>query len=85
MNKIYFDSGVIDDELLYLDLPIERKLPSGFMILWFGKAVTESIYKDFFAVHEGQLQVIFTQELKVTDENLFLCSYDIDYILGVMC
>lgn len=34
-------------------------------MLVFRKAVQESVYKDFRVVHEGQLRVIFTQELKI--------------------
>lgn len=62
--QVYFESVV--DELLYLDLPVERTLPSGCMVLWFGKAVQESIYKHFRVVHEGQLRIVFTPELKVS-------------------
>ncbi|GAB4834339.1 hypothetical protein Ancab_032593 [Ancistrocladus abbreviatus] len=64
LHKIYFDSGVVD-ELLYLDVPNESNLPSGFMMLQYSKAVQESVYKHFRVVHEGQLCVVFTQELKI--------------------
>ncbi|GMH28878.1 hypothetical protein Nepgr_030721 [Nepenthes gracilis] len=62
--KINFDSGVID-ELLYLDCPQERILPLGFFMLQYGKAIQESVYKHVRVVHEGQLHITFTQELKI--------------------
>lgn len=66
LKKIFFDSGVTD-ELLYLNFPSERKLPSGYVVLWFGKAVQQSVYKEFRIVHEGLLRVVFNQELKVCE------------------
>lgn len=68
-------SGVVD-ELICLDIPVERRLPSGFMILYYEKAVLESVYKHSHVVHEGQLRIIFTRELKV---NLFLSYSAYDY------
>lgn len=65
LKKIFFDSGVTD-ELLYLNFPSERQLPSGYAVLWFGKAVQQSVYKEFRIVHEGLLRVVFNQELKIT-------------------
>ncbi|KAL2902406.1 putative transcriptional regulator SLK2 [Bienertia sinuspersici] len=58
------EGGVIE-ELLYVDAPFEKPLPSGFMVLLFGRAVQESIYARSRVVHEGQLRIIFTQELKI--------------------
>ncbi|KAL9253646.1 putative transcriptional regulator SLK2 [Drosera capensis] len=64
LNELKFNSGVLD-ELLFLDWPRERRLPSGFMILEYGKAVQESIYEQLRVVREGQLRIIFTQDLKI--------------------
>ncbi|KAL2902334.1 putative transcriptional regulator SLK2 [Bienertia sinuspersici] len=51
------EGGVIE-ELLYVDAPFEKPLPSGFMVLLFGRAVQESIYARSRVVHEGQLRII---------------------------
>ncbi|XP_042504783.1 probable transcriptional regulator SLK2 [Macadamia integrifolia] len=64
LNKIKFDSGVID-ELLFVDLPRECRFPSGLMMLEYGKAVQESVYEQLRVVREGQLRIIFTPELKI--------------------
>ncbi|KAE8662117.1 putative transcriptional regulator SLK1 [Hibiscus syriacus] len=64
LNEIKFGSGVVD-ELLFLDLPRECRFPSGIMMLEYGKAVQESVYEQLRVVREGQLRVIFTQDLKI--------------------
>lgn len=64
LNEIKFGSGVID-ELLFLDLPRECRFPSGVMMLEYGKAVQESVYEQLRVVREGQLRIVFTQDLKV--------------------
>ncbi|XP_022724843.1 probable transcriptional regulator SLK2 [Durio zibethinus] len=64
LNEIKFGSGVFD-ELLFLDLPREYRSPSGIMMLEYGKAVQESVYEQLRVVHEGQLRIIFTQDLKI--------------------
>ncbi|XVF09805.1 hypothetical protein REPUB_Repub07fG0128300 [Reevesia pubescens] len=64
LNEIKFGSGVID-ELLFLDLPRECRFPSGIMMLEYGKAVQESVYEQLRVVREGQLRIIFTQDLKI--------------------
>ncbi|KAG4940818.1 hypothetical protein JHK87_044689 [Glycine soja] len=51
LNEIKFGSGVID-ELLFLDLPRETRLE-------------ESVYEPLRVVREGQLHIIFTQDLKI--------------------
>jgi hypothetical protein len=71
LNEIKFGSGVID-ELLFLDMPREIRLPSGIMMLEYAKAVQESVYEQLRVVREGQLRVIFTQDLKV---NMITVSY----------
>jgi len=55
---------------LFLDLPREIRFPSGAMMLEYAKAVQESVYEQLRVVREGQLRIIFTQDLKVT--KLFL-------------
>ncbi|XP_014512445.1 probable transcriptional regulator SLK2 [Vigna radiata var. radiata] len=64
LNEIKFGSGVID-ELLFLDLPREIRFPSGAMMLEYAKAVQESVYEQLRVVREGQLRIIFTQDLKI--------------------
>ncbi|KAJ6676161.1 LIM DOMAIN-BINDING PROTEIN [Salix viminalis] len=64
LNEIKFGSGVID-ELLFLDMPREFRLPSGIMMLEYAKAVQESVYEQLRVVREGQLRVVFTHDLKI--------------------
>ncbi|KAK9143518.1 hypothetical protein Syun_012918 [Stephania yunnanensis] len=64
LNKVKFDSGVLD-ELLFLDMPRECRFPSGIMMLEYGKAVQESVYEQLRVVREGQLRIIFTPDLKI--------------------
>ncbi|CAK7337202.1 unnamed protein product [Dovyalis caffra] len=64
LNEIKFGSGVID-ELLFLDMPREFRLPSGIMMLEYAKAVQESVYEQLRVVREGQLRIIFTHDLKI--------------------
>lgn len=64
LNEIKFGSGVID-ELLFLDLPREFRFASGIMMLEYGKAVQESVYEQLRVVREGQLRIVFSQDLKV--------------------
>ncbi|GMH29555.1 hypothetical protein Nepgr_031398 [Nepenthes gracilis] len=64
LNEIKFGSGVID-ELLFVELPRERRCASGMMILEYAKAVQESVYMQLRVVREGQLRIVFTQELKI--------------------
>lgn len=64
LNEIKFGSGVVD-ELLFLDLPRECRMPSGMMMLEYSKAVQESVYEQLRVVREGQLRIIFTTDLKI--------------------
>lgn len=64
LNKLAFESGVID-ELLFLDLPQEYRFPSGIMMLKCGKAVQESVHENLRVVHQGQLRIVFTNDLKI--------------------
>lgn len=70
LNQIKFDRGVLD-ELLFVDMPHEYRLPSGAMVLEYAKAVQETVYEQLRVVREGQLRIIFSQELKVF--NSFFC------------
>ncbi|KAJ1433712.1 LIM-domain binding protein/SEUSS [Sesbania bispinosa] len=64
LNEIKFGSGLID-ELLFLDMPREIRSPSGAMMLEYTKAVQECVYEQLRVVREGQLRIIFTQDLKI--------------------
>ncbi|XP_062147267.1 probable transcriptional regulator SLK3 isoform X2 [Alnus glutinosa] len=63
LNKMTFDS--VMDELLFLDLPRERRFPSGLMMLEYEKAVQESVYEKLRVVREGHLRIIYTHDLKI--------------------
>uniref|UniRef100_A0A0E0L773 Transcriptional regulator SLK2 n=1 Tax=Oryza punctata TaxID=4537 RepID=A0A0E0L773_ORYPU len=62
--QIRFDHGVID-EYLFLDMANEFRLPNGLMLLEHTKVVQKSIYEHMHVIHEGQLRIIFTPELKI--------------------
>ncbi|KAL8160255.1 hypothetical protein V2J09_001792 [Rumex salicifolius] len=64
LNEIKFSSGMVD-ELLYLDMPRERRSISGIMMLEYGKAVQESVYDQVRIIREGHLRIIFSQDLKI--------------------
>jgi hypothetical protein len=68
LNVVKFGGGVID-ELLFLDLPREIRFSSGLMMLEYTKAVQECVYEQLRVVREGQLRIVFTQDLKVIDLN----------------
>ncbi|KAG6506900.1 hypothetical protein ZIOFF_032232 [Zingiber officinale] len=62
--QIKCDHGVVDENL-FLDMPHECRLSSGIMVLKYERAVHENIFEHLRTVHEGQLQIIFTPELKI--------------------
>ncbi|KAI9398087.1 hypothetical protein POPTR_003G121800v4 [Populus trichocarpa] len=64
LNNIQFDSGVIN-ELLFLECPFEFTLPSGLMVLEYGKVVHETLYDQLHVVREGKLRIIFAHNLKI--------------------
>ncbi|KAH8513490.1 hypothetical protein H0E87_006672 [Populus deltoides] len=64
LNNIQFDSGVIN-ELLFLECPLELTLPSGLMVLEYGKVVHETLYDQLHVVREGKLRIIFAHNLKI--------------------
>ncbi|XP_021753779.1 probable transcriptional regulator SLK2 [Chenopodium quinoa] len=75
MSQVYFKSCV-EDELLYLDSPVETILPSGSMMLTFNKAVQQSIYKNIHVAHQGQLRIVFTPELKIISWEFCVRSHE---------
>ncbi|CAI0414306.1 unnamed protein product [Linum tenue] len=78
LNKIQFETGVTD-ELLFLELPQECRLPSGSMVLEYGKAVHETVYNQFHIVREGKLRIVFTPDLKISCWEF--CSKDHEELL----
>lgn len=62
--KIMFDSGMVD-EIFFLELPRACRLSSGLLMLEYGNAVQESVYKNFRVVREGKLRILFQHDLKV--------------------
>ncbi|CAI9755411.1 unnamed protein product [Fraxinus pennsylvanica] len=62
--KIMFDSGMID-EIFFLEKPQACRLSSGLLMLEYGKAVQESVYKNFRVVREGKLRIVFRHDLKI--------------------
>lgn len=65
LNKIKFDSGVLD-ELLFVDMPQEYRLPSGIMLLECSKAIQESVYEKLRVIREGRLRIVFGLDMKVS-------------------
>jgi len=66
------------DELLFLNFPLECRLPSGLMMLEKGKTIQESVYEQLH-VHENQLHIIYAHDLKVSQRPLHVNSvvYDL--------
>ncbi|CAN6484960.1 unnamed protein product [Victoria cruziana] len=64
LNKIKFDSGVLD-ELLFVDMPQEYRLPSGIMLLECSKAIQESVYEKLRVIREGRLRIVFGLDMKI--------------------
>ncbi|KAF5176493.1 Transcriptional corepressor seuss-like protein [Thalictrum thalictroides] len=64
LNKVKFDSGVIE-EILYLDMPRECRFSSGILMLEYGKAIQESVFEQLRVIREGQLRIIFSPDLKI--------------------
>ncbi|KAM1809934.1 hypothetical protein FF1_026674 [Malus domestica] len=63
LNMIKFGRGVIDD-VIFLGVPRECGFPSGEMMLEYGYVSLIS-YEQLRVVREGQLRIIFTQDLKI--------------------
>ncbi|XP_031475119.1 probable transcriptional regulator SLK2 [Nymphaea colorata] len=64
LNKIKFDSGVLD-ELLFVDMPQEHRLPSGIMLLECSKAIQQSVYEKLRVIREGRLRIVFGPDMKI--------------------
>nr|GEU37869.1 hypothetical protein [Tanacetum cinerariifolium] len=79
LNEIKFSSGVIDERWC-LSLPQECRFNSGITMVEYEKAVQRSVYEQLQVVHEGQVKVFFTHDLK----NIFSQDYNYgqDYSMG---
>ncbi|KAH9325835.1 hypothetical protein KI387_006013, partial [Taxus chinensis] len=62
--KIKYDSGTLE-ELLYVDMPREYRIPSGHVVLEYGKAIQESVFEQLRVVRDGQLRIVFSCDLKI--------------------
>lgn len=62
--KIKYDSGT-REELLYVDMPHEYQNASGQIVLYYGKAIQESVFDQLRVVRDGQLRIVFSSDLKV--------------------
>ncbi|KAK9716510.1 hypothetical protein RND81_06G238200 [Saponaria officinalis] len=65
LHHLYFNSSGVVDECMFLDSPTEITSPGGSIMLYYDKAVKESIYKSCRVVHEGKLRVVFTSQLQI--------------------
>ena len=65
--KIKYDSGT-SQELLFVDMPHEYENTAGQIVLEYTKAIQESVFEQLRVVREGQLRIIFSQDLKVSED-----------------
>lgn len=65
--KIKYESGTLE-ELLYVDMPREYQNSSGQIVLDYAKAIQESVFEQLRVVRDGQLRIVFSQDLKVVLE-----------------
>ncbi|KAL9246758.1 hypothetical protein vseg_020253 [Gypsophila vaccaria] len=77
LHHLYFNSSGVVDEIMFLDYPTEKRLPNGSLMLRYGKAVKESIYKHCHVVHEGTLQVVFTPQLQILSWNFCVQNHEV--------
>lgn len=63
--KIKYESGTLE-ELLYVDMPREYQNSSGQIVLDYAKAIQESVFEQLRVVRDGQLRIVFSQDLKVS-------------------
>lgn len=68
--KIKYESGTLE-ELLYVDMPREYQNSSGQIVLDYAKAIQESVFEQLRVVRDGQLRIVFSQDLKVSHEKFF--------------
>lgn len=85
--KIKYESGTLE-ELLYVDMPREYQNSSGQIVLDYAKAIQESVFEQLRVVRDGQLRIVFSQDLKVVYQLilffsvvLYLLSYSLFTIL----
>lgn len=64
--KIKYESGTME-ELLYVDMPREYHNSSGQIVLDYAKAIQESVFDQLRVVRDGQLRIVFSPDLKVTN------------------
>ncbi|KAK4802351.1 hypothetical protein SAY86_000554 [Trapa natans] len=62
--KIKYESGTVE-ELLFVDMPCEYQNSSGQIVLDYAKAIQESVFEQLRVVRDGQLRVVFSQDLKI--------------------
>ncbi|KAB1203289.1 Transcriptional corepressor SEUSS [Morella rubra] len=62
--KIKYESGTLE-ELLYVDMPREYHNASGQIVLDYAKAIQESVFEQLRVVRDGQLRIVFSQDLKI--------------------
>ncbi|GKV31074.1 hypothetical protein SLEP1_g39812 [Rubroshorea leprosula] len=62
--KIKYESGTLE-ELLYVDMPREYQNSSGQIVLDYAKAIQESVFEQLRVVRDGQLRIVFSQDLKI--------------------
>uniref|UniRef100_A0A803LHN1 Uncharacterized protein n=1 Tax=Chenopodium quinoa TaxID=63459 RepID=A0A803LHN1_CHEQI len=63
--KIKYESGTLE-ELLYVDMPREYQNSSGQIVLDYAKAIQESVFEQLRVVRDGQLRIVFSPDLKVS-------------------
>ncbi|CAL0327442.1 unnamed protein product [Lupinus luteus] len=64
LYKIKYESGTLE-ELLYVDMPREYHNSSGQIVLDYAKAIQESVFEQLRVVRDGQLRIVFSQDLKI--------------------
>ncbi|KAJ6741008.1 TRANSCRIPTIONAL COREPRESSOR SEUSS-LIKE ISOFORM X1 [Salix purpurea] len=73
--KIKYDSGTLE-ELLYVDMPHEYQNASGQIVLDYAKAIQESVFEHLRVVHNGQLRIIFSPDLKICSWEFCACRHE---------
>ncbi|GMH17127.1 hypothetical protein Nepgr_018968 [Nepenthes gracilis] len=62
--KIKYESGT-SEEFLYVDMPREYQNSSGQIVLYYAKAIQESVFEQLRVVRDGQLRIVFSPDLKI--------------------
>ncbi|KAG8391761.1 hypothetical protein BUALT_Bualt01G0220600 [Buddleja alternifolia] len=63
--KFKFDNGVMKEKLDLSESAMITISPKGKIMLEYGKAVRQIIYRDFAVSQQGKLHVIFTEDMKI--------------------